>query len=55
MLSTKKSEPVIISKVKSGGVDVNAPDPSKIAATLNEEYARVSVGLSFNTKLANEV
>lgn len=55
LLSTKKSEPVIISKVKSGGVDVNAPDPSKIAATLNEEYARVSVGLSFNTKLANEV
>lgn len=55
LLSTKKSEPVIISKVKSGGVDVNAPDPSKIEATINEEYARVSVGLSFNTKLANEV
>ena len=55
LISTKKEEPVVISKVKAGESNTNAPDPSKIAATLNEEYARVSVGLNYKTALANEV
>ncbi len=55
LLSTKKSDPVLLSRVKAGENSVNAPDPSKIAPTLNEEYARVSVGINYKTELAADV
>lgn len=55
LLSTKKSDPVLLSRVKAGENSVNAPDPSKIAPTLNEEYARVSVGINCKTELAADV
>lgn len=55
LLSTKKNEPVVLSRVKAGDSNVNAPDPGKIAATLNEEYARVSVGVRYKPELAAEV
>ena len=55
LISTKKTDPVVLSKVKAGESSENAPDPSKIAATLNEEYARVSVGINYKPDLAQEV
>lgn len=55
LISTKKTDPVVLSRVKAGESNVNAPDPSKIAGTLNEEYARVSVGINYKTDLAKEV
>lgn len=55
LLSTKKSDPVLLSRVKAGENSVNAPDPSKIAPTLNEEYARVSVGINYKTEFAADV
>lgn len=55
LLSTKKTEPVVLSRVKAGDSNINAPDPGKIAATLNEEYARVSVGIHYKPELAAEV
>ena len=55
LLSTKKSDPVVLSKVKAGESGINAPDPSRIAATLNEEFARVSVGINYKPELASEV
>lgn len=55
LISTKKTDPVVLSKVKAGDSNVNAPDPGKIASTLNEEYARVSVGINYKTDLAKEV
>lgn len=55
LLSTKKSDPVVLSKVRAGESNVHAPDPSKIAATLNEEFARVSVGINYKPELASEV
>ena len=45
----------MLSRVKAGENSVNAPDPSKIAPTLNEEYARVSVGINYKTELAADV
>lgn len=55
LLSTKKDGPREISKVKAGGNNPNAPDESKIAATLSEELARVSIGLHYKTDLAKEI
>lgn len=55
LLSTKKAEPIVISKVKAGESGVNAPDPSKIASSLNDEFARVSVGINYKNDLAREV
>jgi len=55
LLSTKKEGPTLISRVQAGSNDPNAPDPSKIAKTLNEEVARVSTGITFKTDLAREV
>lgn len=55
LISTKKTDPVVLSRVKAGESSINAPDPGKIAETLNEEYARVSVGINYKTDLANEV
>jgi len=55
LLSTKKEGPTLISKVKAGDNDPNAPDPNKIAKTLGEELARVSTGVSYKTDLAQAV
>ena len=55
LLSTKKDGPKEISKVKAGGNDPGAPDKNKIAATLSEELARVSVGINYKTDLAKEI
>ncbi|MDR0288140.1 MAG: hypothetical protein LBI03_10625 [Clostridiales bacterium] len=55
LMSTKKDGPTLISKVKAGDNDPNAPDPSKIANTLGEELVRVSVGLTYKTDMANDV
>ena len=56
LISTKKDGPNEISRTPVGdNTDQNIPDPSKIASTLSGEYARVKVGLSYKTSLANEV
>lgn len=56
LISTKKEGPTAISKTQaSGNNNQNAPDPNKIASTLKAEVARMSVGVNFNTSLANEV
>ena len=55
LLSTKKDGPKVLSKVKAGDDDPNAPDPSKIAKTLGEELARVSTGITYKSDLAKEV
>lgn len=55
LLSTKKDGPKEISKVKAGGNDPGAPDKNKIAETLSEELARVSVGLNYKPDLAKEI
>lgn len=56
IVSTKKDGPTEIGRqpASSSGMS-NVPDPSKVAGTLSEEYARVSVGLNFNQELAKEV
>lgn len=55
LLSTKKEGPVEVDRRKLTDDDQNVPDPSKIAATLQKEYARVSVGLAYRDDLAQEV
>jgi len=55
LLSTKKDGPKVLSKVKAGDDNSNAPDPSKIAKTLGEELARVSTGITYRPDLALEV
>ena len=55
LLSTRREGPTLISRVRDGGSDANAPDPSLIARTLGEEVARVSVGVDFRTELAQQV
>ncbi len=55
LISTKKDGPTEISKVKASNGDGAVPDKSKIASTLSAEFARVSVGLSYNSSLANSV
>ncbi|MDR0287446.1 MAG: CAP domain-containing protein [Clostridiales bacterium] len=55
LISTKKEGPTLISKVKAGDNNPNAPDPSKIAKTLGEELARVSTGITYMTELEQEV
>lgn len=55
LLSTKKEGPVEVSRRKLTDDDDNVPDPSKIANTLQKEYARVSVGLAYRDDLAQEV
>ena len=55
LLSTKKDGPTEISKVRATNENGDAPDKSKVASTLSEEYARVSVGLYYDSDLAKEV
>ena len=56
LLSTKKEGPTEISRTQtSGSSNDSAPDQSKIASTLKAEVARISVGINYNTALANEV
>lgn len=55
LISTKKDGPTEISRVQATDSNGETPDKNKIASTLQAEYARVSVGLNYNTTLANEV
>lgn len=55
LISTKKDGPHEVSKEKVTDSDGYAPDKSKIKETLKEEYARVSVGISYKDDLAKEV
>ena len=55
LISTRREGPTLISRVQSGSSDPSSPDPSQIARTLNEEVARVSVGMNFRTDLAQQV
>lgn len=55
LISTKKDGPTEISKVKATDDNGNVPDKNKVASTLSEEYARVSVGLLYDNNLAQEV
>lgn len=55
LISTKKEGPVEIERRKLADDDGETPDPSKIKGSLREEYARVSVGLAYQTDLATEV
>lgn len=55
LVSTKKEGPTEVSREKLGDSGDNVPDPSKIASTINAEYARVSVGLNYMDDVANKV
>ena len=55
LISTKKDGPHEVSREKLADGNGEAPDPSKIAETLQAEYARVSVGLVYKRELAEEV
>lgn len=55
LISTKKDGPHEVSREKLADSSGDAPDPSKIAATLQAEYARVSVGLVYKQELAEEI
>lgn len=55
LVSTKKEGPTEVSRRKLSDDNQNVPDPSKIASTLQKEYARVSVGLAYRDDLAQEV
>ena len=55
LISTRKDGPKEISRVQVSENKGNVPDPSKIAATLREEYARVSVGLVFKDEMVEQV
>lgn len=55
LMSTKKDGPTIINKVKADESGAVAPDKGKVSSTLSGEYARVSVGLNYDTSLASEV
>ena len=55
LLSTKKEGPYEISKEKINGTDSNAPDKSLIKGTLQEEFARVNIGLLYKNELSEEI
>lgn len=55
LISTKKDGPTEISRVQATNSDGKTPDKNDIASTLQAEYARVNVGLNYNTTLASEV
>jgi uncharacterized protein YkwD len=57
LISTKKDGPHEISRYNSipGANDPKIPNPARIEATLSGEYTRVTNGLTFDTKLANDV
>ena len=56
LISTKKVGPIEISRYASiPGTDPQAPNPALIQSTLSSEYTRVTQGLTFDTKLANDV
>lgn len=55
LISTKKDGPKEVSRVQASENTDNVPDPSKIAATLREEYARVSVGLVYKDDMVEQV
>ena len=56
LIMTRSDGPLEISREAISGTGGRAAaDPSLIASTLSEEVARVSVGISFNDTLANEL
>ena len=55
LVSIKKDGPHEVSRERLAGSSEDAPDPSKIADTLQEEYACVSVGLTYGRDLAENV
>lgn len=55
LVKTSKDGPNEVSRKQISDDDENVPDPSKIAATLQGEYARVSVGMVFKEDMAQEV
>ena len=56
LLRTKKDGPIEISKkLLINGTEEKAPDRGKIAATLDQEYQRVTSGLTLNPDLAQAV
>ncbi|MDR0287710.1 MAG: hypothetical protein LBI03_08435 [Clostridiales bacterium] len=47
LISIKKEGPTLISKVKAGDNNPNAPDPNKLSNTLGEELVRVNTGITY--------
>ena len=55
LLRTKKDGPIEVSKKPVNGMEEKAPDRGKIAATLDQEYRRVTSDLKLNPDLAQNV
>lgn len=55
LIKTSKVGPNEVSRRQLTEGDTNIPDPSKIASTLQAEYARVSVGMVFKDDMVQEV
>ena len=55
LISTMKDGPHEVSRERLTNSSEDVPDPSKIADTLQEEYARVSVGLTYERDLTENV